>query len=1049
MAQNVGTLISAAIRPNDSGDLIASAWAAEIKGGLHVAASTSDRNSIMVQRREWGMMCYVKDVDLTYQLKYNYSSATLTDNLNWVEFIGSGSGGGGEWLASVISIRNAEPVSPSLGDRYILGPIPTGTNWSILNNGDVVEWSSLSTWIASPDPIGDGTSVRVDDEDNAIYRYEGIYPLGTWEKDKENQIRYIEAATLNGASYSSTSSPIFNNYDRESIFIVKFDAVNAYGTASLDINGLGQVEIKRPKANSLSTLDAYDITTNYHYVLTYDGTYFLLDKPSNDASSFNIQYNVPTTDFIIVPQNTQYWIYGDLELNGGTIENYGNVIITNGNLNYGTYGGTFSNYNSLTLNTFAEIDGLGQVNYLPRWSSSYMLSSTSSIYDDGESVTLSGTTFSINSNIVIPYGATSGAVLTSDSNGVANWSTVSQGATGSSGTSGTSGSSGTSGIDGTSGSSGTSGIDGTSGISGTSGTSGIIGSLSSIGSTSNANGLTLTGSVLNLEPANTIFGGIVTTVTQSFTGYKIFNSDLLVNGITIGLGSGSTSSNTALGTSALLNNTTGTSNTAVGYLTLTDNTTGIDNTSLGFQSLVSNTTGTRNTSIGVNSLVNNKTGSANLAIGVNALFSATASSNNVAVGDSTLSSNVAGSSAVAIGHNAMFYANDSAIAFTNTNIGIGYQSLRGSSTASNNTGLNNISIGYQSQLSITTGQGNNSIGYLALTSNTIGNDNVAIGEKSMNNNGINSRSIAIGTEALSGGGAYGSNTGQANIAIGFWSMRYATTGSNNQAIGQQSLYSNTSGENNQVMGFGSLFYNTSGSRNMSIGHTTLGDNTTGSSNIACGYQTMYRNTVGIGNVAIGESANQENVSGSYTVAIGYQAMLNANNTVTPFTSANTAIGYQAYKGSGTASINTGVGNTVGGYQSLLNNESGSNNTSWGGQSLLANTTGENNTAIGLQSLLNNTTGSNNTAVGYNTGLGITTGTGNTIVGANVSGLSDGLTNSIILADSTGVIRYQVDNTGSISLTTVAVVSEGLTQSDATLLVDINGTFYKILLVSTS
>jgi len=422
MSQNTGTLISAAIRPNDSNDLIASAWATDIKGGLHVTDNVADRNSIIVQRREFGMLCYVKDDDKTYQLKYGYNSYTLTDNLNWTEFSGSGGSGSGEWLDSVKSIQNAEPSTPTLGDRYILGLSPTGTNWSLLNDGDVVEWTGIS-WTVSPNPITDGTSVRVDDEDNAIYRYQGIYPSGSWEKDKENQIRYIDATTSNGASYSSTSSPSFNNYDRESIFIVRFDGVNAYGTASLDVNGLGQVEIKRPRGNSLSTLDAYDITTNYHYVLTYDGTYFLLEKPSNDVSSFNIQYYVPSTDFIIVPQNTQYWVYGDLEIDGGTIENYGHVIITNGNLNYGSVsGGTFSNYNSLTLNTFAEIDGLGQANYIPRWRANYMLSSTSSLYDDGESVTLAGTTFSINSNIVIPNGATSGAVLTSDSNGVANWS---------------------------------------------------------------------------------------------------------------------------------------------------------------------------------------------------------------------------------------------------------------------------------------------------------------------------------------------------------------------------------------------------------------------------------------------------------------------------------------------------------------------------------------------------------------------------------------------------------------------------------------------------
>ena len=76
MSQNTGTLISAAIRPNDSNDLIASAWATEIKGGLHYAVDIAGRNSIIIQRREWGMMCYVRDVDLTYQLKYNYNSTT-------------------------------------------------------------------------------------------------------------------------------------------------------------------------------------------------------------------------------------------------------------------------------------------------------------------------------------------------------------------------------------------------------------------------------------------------------------------------------------------------------------------------------------------------------------------------------------------------------------------------------------------------------------------------------------------------------------------------------------------------------------------------------------------------------------------------------------------------------------------------------------------------------------------------------------------------------------------------------------------------------------
>ena len=51
-------------------------------------------------------------------------------------------------------------------------------------------------------------------------------------------------------------------------------------------------------------------------------------------------------------------------------------------------------------------------------------------------------------------------------------------------------------------------------------------SLSAIGSTPNANAATLTGSVLNLEPASASFGGVVTTGTQTFAGNKTLTGTL-------------------------------------------------------------------------------------------------------------------------------------------------------------------------------------------------------------------------------------------------------------------------------------------------------------------------------------------------------------------------------------------------------------------------------------------------------------------------------------------------------------------------------------------
>jgi hypothetical protein len=73
---------------------------------------------------------------------------------------------------------------------------------------------------------------------------------------------------------------------------------------------------------------------------------------------------------------------------------------------------------------------------------------------------------------------------------------------------------------------------GPQGPPGTNGANGIPTSLAVIGSTPNANGMTLSGSTLNLEPANGSFGGVVTNGTQTFGGNKVMSGNLTTNGIT-------------------------------------------------------------------------------------------------------------------------------------------------------------------------------------------------------------------------------------------------------------------------------------------------------------------------------------------------------------------------------------------------------------------------------------------------------------------------------------------------------------------------------------
>jgi hypothetical protein len=70
-------------------------------------------------------------------------------------------------------------------------------------------------------------------------------------------------------------------------------------------------------------------------------------------------------------------------------------------------------------------------------------------------------------------------------------------------------------------------------------------SLSAIGGTANANAATITGTVLNLQPASASFGGVVTTGTQTFAGAKTLTGALSGTSATF-------SGNAALGTTTLL-----------------------------------------------------------------------------------------------------------------------------------------------------------------------------------------------------------------------------------------------------------------------------------------------------------------------------------------------------------------------------------------------------------------------------------------------------------------------------------------------------------------
>jgi hypothetical protein len=142
-------------------------------------------------------------------------------------------------------------------------------------------------------------------------------------------------------------------------------------------------------------------------------------------------------------------------------------------------------------------------------------------------------------------------------------------------------------------------------------------------------------------------------LTKATTNVINLNKDTLINGLTVGKGSGNISSNTAIGLNALNHNTTGSVNTAIGFNALFNNTTGTNNTAIGQGAIGNNTTGFNNTAIGLNALNPNTTGDSNTANGVNALYNNTEGSSNTSIGIRSLFGNTLGNNNTGVGANSL------------------------------------------------------------------------------------------------------------------------------------------------------------------------------------------------------------------------------------------------------------------------------------------------------------------------------------------------------------------------------------------------------------
>lgn len=110
---------------------------------------------------------------------------------------------------------------------------------------------------------------------------------------------------------------------------------------------------------------------------------------------------------------------------------------------------------------------------------------------------------------------------------------------------------------------------------------------------------------------------------------QVAGGDAIINGVSIGMGSGGISSNLAVGSQALASNIGGFSNTVYGTNALFSNTNGYDNSAIGENALYSNIDGIENTALGNGTLYYNLSGYGNTAVGNGALLNNGANASNI------------------------------------------------------------------------------------------------------------------------------------------------------------------------------------------------------------------------------------------------------------------------------------------------------------------------------------------------------------------------------------------------------------------------------------
>jgi hypothetical protein len=262
---------------------------------------------------------------------------------------------------------------------------------------------------------------------------------------------------------------------------------------------------------------------------------------------------------------------------------------------------------------------------------------------------------------------------------------------------------------------------------------GVLGTPSS-GTVTNLTGtasININGTVGATTASTGAFTSVTASTTLGVTGVSTLTGGAVIQTLTVGLGGGAVSNNTAVGRTAGNTNTTGSENTFIGDRAGYTNSTGIRNTAVGSQALYT-AEANNNTAIGWASLNANTSGGSNTAVGQGSLQSNLTASNNTAVGYQAGYTNSTGTQGVFIGYKAGYSSNAddcTYIGYTTGNLATGVKNTVVGSRAveGSSSGTDNAIYGFGAGNGLTSGSFNTFIGRNAGSAITSGGKNSILG----------------------------------------------------------------------------------------------------------------------------------------------------------------------------------------------------------------------------------------------------------------------------------------------------------------------------------